>query len=380
MHYEDKNMSRFLPFLIALLVGYFVQAQNLVPNPSFEELGHLPVSENPRNSYEYEPLSGYKPFQKNLKYWYAGTQTTPDLRIYNEKRFRVCDRRFDDCDQPRTGQNMVGIITSMRNTYTDSYREYVQIKLIKTLRPGIKTHAEVWVAKERQAKLVSNNIGFYFSQKSVFEETEEVLSRKPQINQTEVINRDGKEWVKIGGTFVPDKPLRYLLIGNFYHNEQTTVERYEHYTASPYVPPYAYYLLDDVRVWQEGDQPEDPNFELASIKKEEPVRLENITFEFDRAVLQSSSYKELEKLHEFLVEHAELKIAIHGHTDNQGDDDYNLALSLARARAVEDFLITKGIAADRLQSEGFGETQPLESNETESGRATNRRVEFIVLE
>ena len=69
-----------------------------------------------------------------------------------------------------------------------------------------------------------------------------------------------------------------------------------------------------------------------------------------------------------------------GHTDAQGKDEYNQKLSDGRAKAVMDYLVSRGVAANRLSSKGFGETQPIADNATLDGRHANRRVEIIVVE
>mgnify|MGYP001791898699 CR=1 FL=1 len=109
------------------------------------------------------------------------------------------------------------------------------------------------------------------------------------------------------------------------------------------------------------------------------VRLNNIFFDFDKTTLKSESFNELNKVVEFLNDNPSLEIEISGHTDSKGADDYNLNLSQGRAQAVVDYLISEGIDEFRLIAKGYGETVPLESNDTDDGRATNRRVEFKVL-
>lgn len=74
-----------------------------------------------------------------------------------------------------------------------------------------------------------------------------------------------------------------------------------------------------------------------------------------------------------------MKIEVRGHTDGHGSLDYNQRLSENRAKAVVDYLVSKGIDPKRLQYKGFGKTQPVDSNATEEGRANNRRVEFKIL-
>jgi len=75
-----------------------------------------------------------------------------------------------------------------------------------------------------------------------------------------------------------------------------------------------------------------------------------------------------------------LKVSIEGHTDSDGADKYNLKLSDGRAKAVSDYLVEHGIDKGRLTAKGFGETKPLVPNDTDEGKATNRRVEFHITE
>ncbi len=109
------------------------------------------------------------------------------------------------------------------------------------------------------------------------------------------------------------------------------------------------------------------------------VRLENIFFDFDKTTLKSESFVELDKVVEFLANNPSVEVEIAGHTDSKGSDDYNLNLSQGRAEAVVGYLIDNGVDEFRLVAQGYGETKPLETNETDEGRAVNRRVEFTVL-
>lgn len=118
---------------------------------------------------------------------------------------------------------------------------------------------------------------------------------------------------------------------------------------------------------------------LTPIEVGATVRLNNIFFDFDKTTLKSESFVELDKVVDFLKDNPSVEIEISGHTDSKGSDDYNLNLSQGRAQAVVDYLISQGIDDYRLAARGYGETVPLESNDTDEGRAINRRVEFTVL-
>lgn len=122
------------------------------------------------------------------------------------------------------------------------------------------------------------------------------------------------------------------------------------------------------------------NILLQPISDKGTVVLKNIFFDTDKYELKSESFVELNKLYELMKTNTSLKIEIGGHTDNTGGVEHNRVLSENRAKAVYQFLIEKGIAANRMSYKGYGDTQPIDTNNTEEGRANNRRTEFKVVE
>jgi outer membrane protein OmpA-like peptidoglycan-associated protein len=122
------------------------------------------------------------------------------------------------------------------------------------------------------------------------------------------------------------------------------------------------------------------DIQLKAIKKGEKIILKNIFFDFDKATLRKESIAELERLHKILTDNPKIKIKIGGHTDNVGSDAYNQQLSEKRAKAVVDWLIQHGIDASRLQYQGYGESVPIATNETDEGRQLNRRTEFEIID
>jgi len=107
--------------------------------------------------------------------------------------------------------------------------------------------------------------------------------------------------------------------------------------------------------------------------------LDNVHFESGKSTLMNSSFKELEELVEFMRLKNDIIIEIAGHTDNVGDDEFNLKLSEARAETVKNYLVSKGISSNRIISKGYGENQPIDTNSTNEGRQNNRRTEVRIL-
>jgi outer membrane protein OmpA-like peptidoglycan-associated protein len=107
--------------------------------------------------------------------------------------------------------------------------------------------------------------------------------------------------------------------------------------------------------------------------------LDNCTFETGKAELKPESYAVLDELVEYLKRKDDERIEVGGHTDNVGKAEANMTLSTNRAIAVRNYIVSKGIAAERVNAKGYGMTQPIEENDTPEGRAMNRRTEVKIL-
>jgi len=124
----------------------------------------------------------------------------------------------------------------------------------------------------------------------------------------------------------------------------------------------------------------------ASVKPAEPVQSEVVTlsdandvlFAFNKSDLTSAARSELDSLMAKLQNADVVSIKVVGHTDSVGSDAYNQALSERRASSVADYLLSQGLAPNKLTSEGKGESEPIADNESEEGRAKNRRVELHI--
>ncbi len=116
-----------------------------------------------------------------------------------------------------------------------------------------------------------------------------------------------------------------------------------------------------------------------TLKTGQTYNIKDILFGTDSYELTENSALILKRFSEYLKENASLHIAIHGHTDDLGDDEKNLLLSESRANAVLKFLITQGVEATRLSSKGFGEKNPKYPNTNGENRAKNRRTEFLLI-
>lgn len=127
-------------------------------------------------------------------------------------------------------------------------------------------------------------------------------------------------------------------------------------------------------------KPLDMFIDLKPIEVGMSYRLNDIYFDFNSVQLKPESIIVMDEFYLFLNENPTLKISIEGHTDNIGSDADNLILSENRSKSVYDYLVKRGIHINRMSYKGFGESVPIESNDTEDGRAWNRRTEFVIIE
>jgi len=103
-----------------------------------------------------------------------------------------------------------------------------------------------------------------------------------------------------------------------------------------------------------------------------------LVFDTESYALRETTKANLTELSQTLKKYEDTNILIEGHTDNTGEEPYNQKLSENRADAVEQYLITQGIDNGRVTTKGYGETQPLDANDSEAGRQKNRRVEVAI--
>ena len=139
---------------------------------------------------------------------------------------------------------------------------------------------------------------------------------------------------------------------------------------------YTFELPEEIR-------PDSANY-LASVDVVELIHgdavvLQNIQFEFNSAALTADSESGIQILTAFLKRNPDLKVELAGHTDNIGNENYNLKLSADRAESVKKALIANGIEESRLTAKGYGATKPIVANDTEEHRAINRRTEMIII-
>ncbi len=120
--------------------------------------------------------------------------------------------------------------------------------------------------------------------------------------------------------------------------------------------------------------------ELDKIAVGKSIVLNNIFFDFDKATLKPESIMELEKVYDLMTANPQMKVELSGHTDNKGTAAYNKNLSMQRAQVVMNYLLKKGIKKNRMKAVGYGFDRPIDTNDTDEGRAHNRRTEFTIID
>ena len=222
-------------FLLLFFILFQAQSQNLVPNPSFENLNNIPCLY----------VDPYSNFSYYIQDWTTPTYGTNDVytTLSPTSCFASPFSTHSDAQgkqAPRTGNNMCGITTYSGGL---DYREYIQVKLSSTLIIGEQYYAEMYVSGAEYGYLC-NNIGMHFSNKEFTPiETghDRVLQVTPQIKNIEIITGTDS-WVKISGRFTATTAVEYLIIGNFNNDNNTSVITNNSDTRS------SYYYIDDVLV------------------------------------------------------------------------------------------------------------------------------------
>ena len=357
-------------FLLTVSTAIYGQKENvnIVPNPGFE-------------LYSGTPLGWFytgRDFTRVLKYWESPTAASPD--VYGPKVFvpsQWKEQGFGE-SSPAGGTTMIGITLYGCGGGKPHCREYVQIRLSEPLVIG-QRYAVEYMTKPLPGSMRIKNIGAVFSVDRVHNRLDELIPLNPKIEPSGIVQSETSEWQRISGEFYAADPAEFLILGNFYPDEETEFILSEH--GEPL--QFAYYYIDELVVTKlppiidiPVGEDEIANIELVEGKT---IVLSNIYFDLDHDDFLPRSYRQLYALVKIMKDNAEMQIEVHGHTDNIGTDDYNITLSQSRASAVVNYVIEHGVDPSRVFPRGYGSSKPVATNDSEEGRQQNRRVEFLIL-
>ena len=353
----------FMPVLI------FSQSEgeNIVPNASFE-------------SYSSVPLGWFytgRDFTRVLKFWESPTAASPDVygpKVYVPAQWQ--EQGFGEM-KAASGNSFVGITVYGCEEGKPHCREYVQIQLAEPLVVGQRYQVSFSLSHLPRS-LCIKDIGLAFSEDRQYLSLDARIELAPTLSPAQVVRCSEGAWETVSSEFYAEVPASYVIIGNFKDDASSDVSKPESGDALP----FGYYYIDDVMVKKLPPILEvAPILELtaADLTPGDTIELNNIYFDHDRADFLPRSFIELDALVGIMKTNPDLVIEVHGHTDDVGSDEYNHELSVARAQAVVEYLVTRGIQSARLSSRGFGSTMPVNPNSSEHGRQENRRVEFLVV-
>jgi len=356
MQPRPKHTLFLCLFLMVFSIGF---SQNLVQNGGFEDFVSCPVKMSNLN--------------KDAEHWSAPTLGTTDY-------FNECSRtklgvpmNFKGKQEPYEGAAYAGLYLFAPR----DYREYIQVPLTETLEKGSRYRLTLFISLSEKSDGAVMDMGAVFSEKLLSVHTKRELSQGELLSgtiQTTHIKQfpvtgyyqDKHQWMELSFDMVGKGFENYLILGNFKSNAGTSY--LDGQNPSKNKEGYAYYYVDDISLTYLGPE----------YKTDEVYVLDHVNFNFDRFDLQPKAEQSLRDIYDYLKKHPDLKVAINGHTDDLGSDEYNDILSRERASSVAQYLINLGLDKNRITSKGYGDSKPLDTTLTEEARRKNRRVEFVM--
>ncbi|UII75027.1 OmpA family protein [Flagellimonas sp. HMM57] len=347
-------------FFFTLMFSSMV-SQNLVHNGGFEDFVECPVKMSNLN--------------KDAEYWSAPTLGTTDYFNECSKTKLGIPMNFKGKQDAFEGDAYAGLYLFAPK----DYREYIQVKLSKTLKKGHRYRLSLSLSLSEKSDGAVMDIGAVFSEKPLSVHTKRQLSNamlSSQVIKTTHAKQfssngfydDKGDWMEVELDFVAKGFEGNLILGNFKSNGGTKYLDFNKNPAS--VEGYSYYYLDNVTLTYLGPE----------YKPNQSYVLNHVNFDFDRFELEPKAKQSLADVYEYLKKNPNLKVSISGHTDDLGSDKYNEVLSSQRANTVAKHLIKLGLEKNRISYMGYGNKIPLDSTLTDKARRKNRRVEFVMTE
>jgi OOP family OmpA-OmpF porin len=365
----------------------FTTGNNLILNPDFSYFYYKPVQ---------VVSDGRTKIDEWIPFWRAPGNYTPDylsnIRSINVLSFYYL---FDFPLPNKFGYAGLGI-------YRDSsfYSEYIQGNLVKSLSKGQKYCLKVSIALSSYSGFSVDKLAFHLSQKPILIDETNESAYRPQV-MLSTIAVDNKRFTTLCAYFIAEGGERIVSVGRFCSPDKLDIIRRNSIPQTQFgIERSAYYLIENVDIHEIQDTSEclcnsnvvnydtlrnTPNQDLvfetdiSKLKPGNSVILKDVNFEFNSFNLQQEAEKGLNTLLNYLVTHPEISLQISGHTDDIGTEEYNLELSINRAKSVYNWLIAKGIESKRLKYIGFGKSAPLYDETDDKYRALNRRVEVKII-
>ena len=360
--------------LLSLISSSKFNGQNLVINPSFEEMDFCPIDFTSRRL-------------QSVKKWTQAGDGTPDYFNRCSKKVGVPDNIFGKQDA-RTGDGYVGLGSYLNNKLR--YREYIVGRLSRPLKPGEQVCITLYYSAADFCQFVHDGFGVVLSAKPLTQTSYKTITvphesmSNPKFNMMD----DFTGWSELSALFTAKGGEEVITIGNFKDERDMRLIHRTKDSGQADTRDYAYVYIDDVSVTpvQKKSDCSCINEELAAVATDPPhelseydeIKLDAIHFDFDQFTLTDSATQQLQEIYILLRKNKHMYMEILGHTDNVGGAEYNQLLSEQRAQSVIQFLTLKGIESNRFTIIAKGMSAPAVSNETEQGRAYNRRVEFQI--
>jgi OmpA-OmpF porin, OOP family len=381
MRHNPKMIFLFLIFMVMMQCNSSF-SQNLIPNASFED----PVQTD----------------KENLQNWHKYFEhDTPDyFDLENSSGEKNLFDTYMGGTTPKEGNAFMGFfcyrVCPSKNSR--NVREFIESPLIHSLTKDSVYSFKISLRLDAESNIVIRNVGVVFTEKpGEIKSESKLFLTKPGICFDSTWLDSTTCWITLQKLYTASGKENYIVIGNFYPDNKTFTRKREvtfdtgkkekwNLVKHEYA---AYYYVDDLTLEKvQAKKTTTPkiitnnasdDYEIAKIKTDSAVVLNNVNFEFNTTLFTEGSYKDLDRLLRFLQSNPDVRIQINGYTDDIGSRKYNLRLSYRRSEAVREYLVERGIAGSRIACAGYGYENPLRRNDTEENRQLNRRVEFIIL-